>query len=147
MILKIKLIALVLLTSNCFSQSVNPSKEINGKYHLLDAERGVKTKIFEYGAHNGTKLLLVASCKKCIPAVYKYQENDSKEVGVPIFYNSIGLFMFGYDKDSFVMVMPSNKSDGDWASFSFSNFYSKDQSKVNSMTKENIKEYIRQLSE
>ncbi|MFY7670827.1 hypothetical protein ACOSP6_07030 [Tenacibaculum sp. MEBiC06402] len=145
--LRLKLIGLILLASNCFSQSVKVSKEINGTYYLLEAERGVKTKIFEFGEHNGTKLLLVASCKKCIPAVYKYQESDSKEVGVPIFYNSIGLFMFAFDEDSFIMVMPSNKSEGDWTNFSFSNFYSKDKSKVNSMTKEKIKKYIKQLSE
>ncbi|MCT4698786.1 hypothetical protein [Tenacibaculum haliotis] len=45
------------------------------------------------------------------------------------------------------MVMPSNKENADWSYFSFSNFYSKNKTKVAAMTQQKIKEYIDQISE
>ncbi|WP_407557324.1 hypothetical protein [Winogradskyella sp. 4-2091] len=128
------------------SQGSMPTKERNGTYYLLEAERGADTKMFEFGEHNGVQLLAVAACAKCMPGVYRYQEEDSKEVGVAIFYNKLGLYMIAYDDESFVMVMPSIKEGEDWTDFTFSNFYSKSKSKVDAMSKEKIKTYILKLS-
>ncbi|MEM6687731.1 MAG: hypothetical protein AAF617_18285 [Bacteroidota bacterium] len=131
----------------CYSQNEKPSSKLNGNYHLLQAESGVSQKIFEYGEHKGTKLMLIAPCKQCVPASYIYQESDSKEIGVPVFYNKMGLFLIGYDHESFVMVMPNPSSPDDWSNVAFSNFYSKNKSKVGKMSTQKIKEYILKLSE
>jgi hypothetical protein len=129
------------------SYSQNPTEAINGTYHLLEGERGIgnkptKTKLFQYGLLGDTKVLAVATCEKCMPAIYKYKEEYSKELGVPVFFNDYGLFLITYDTESFVMIMHANKEGADWTDFSFSNFYSKNNAKVNTMTQQKIKEYI-----
>ncbi len=144
---------IVLLTPYLlFSQKEMPTEAINGTYHLLVAERGIgnkqtKTKIFQYGVFAGGKVLAIAACGKCMPAIYKYQKGDSKELGVPVFFNAIGLTMITYDSESFVMIMPATKKDAEWTDFSFSNFYSKNKAKVNVMTQQKIKEFIIKISE
>lgn len=140
-------IGLCLFSISLFSQSAIPSKAINGTYHLLEAERGVKTKIFEYGEHNATKLLLIAACKQCIPGTYTYQKDASEELGRAVFYNSSGLYVFQYDDESFVMIMLNVTEDVEWTDFYFSNFYSKNKAKVKAMSKEKIKAFILKISE
>jgi len=129
------------------SYSQNPTETINGMHHLLEGERGIgnkptKTKLFQYGLLGDAKVLAVAACEKCMPAIYKYKEEYSKEFGVPVFFNDYGLFLITYDTESFVMIMHANKEGADWTDFSFSNFYSKNNAKVNAMTQQKIKEYI-----
>lgn len=150
-----KYILIVLLAFNItfvVAQDALPTETINGEYHLLEAERGVnnqptQTKLFEFGEKNGVKLLGVAACEKCMPAVYTYQEKDSKRLGVPVFFNSTGLYALSYDKDSFVIVMVTSKiENGNWSKFLFSNFYSKDKSKVTGMTKAKAETYAASLS-
>ncbi|CAM1339316.1 hypothetical protein [Tenacibaculum aestuarii] len=142
-----KYIFVFILPFTVYAQNEVPTKNINGLYHLLEGERTVgneqtKTKFFQYSLLGTTKTVAVAACKKCIPAIYKYQEVESKELNRPVFYNNIGLFLISYDKESFVMVMPANKQDADWTNFAYSNFYSKNSTKVKAMSQKKIKEFI-----
>nr|BFF39861.1 hypothetical protein BACY1_16660 [Tenacibaculum mesophilum] len=130
-----------------YTQNEVPTKNINGLYHLLEGERTVgnkqtKTKFFQYSLLGTTKTVAVAACKKCIPAIYKYQEAESKELNRPVFYNNIGLFLISYDKESFVMVMAANKQDSDWTNFAYSNFYSKNYTKVKAMSQKKLKNLL-----
>ena len=126
--------------------------EYNGTYNLLEAERGINnkptnSKIFEFGEHNNLKLLAIAACKKCIPAVYTYQEEESKKLDIPVYFNSMGIYIIGYDNESFVAVLVTNKlGDGEWNNFSFANFYSKSKLKTATMNKEKISNYAKEIS-
>ena len=133
------------------AQNETPTEAINGKYHLLEAERGVsgptKIKFIEFGENNGTKLLAVAACEKCMPAIYTYKEEDSKRLGVPVFFNSSGLYVFGYDKDSFVIVLVTSMlGDKPWESFAFSNLYTKNAVTAKMIGKDKIEAYAKALS-
>jgi len=141
-----------LASSSLFAQNENPTEALNGTYHLLEAERAggnkqTKTKIFEYGKFGDDNVLAVAACANCMPAIYKYKEEYSKDLKTAVFYNDIGLFLIAYDKESFIMMMPSKKEGADWADFAFSNFYSKSQVKVAAMSQQKIKEHIIKISE
>ena len=145
---------LIVLLSPCFlfAQNENPTEALNGLYHLLDAERAggnkhTKTKIFEYGKFGEDYVLAVAACQKCMPAIYKYKEEYSKDLKTAVFYNDIGLYLIAYDDESFVMMMPSKKEGVEWTDFVFSNFYSKNKAKVAAMSQEKIKAYIIKISE
>lgn len=141
------IISQLLLSIQLFSQSAVPTEKINGIYHLLEAERGVKTNVFQYATHNGTQLLLIAPCKRCMPGTYTYQKEPSEELGRAVFYNSSGFHVFQYDEESFVIIMLNvTTKDAEWTDFYFSNFYSKNKAKVKSMSKEKIKEFIVEIS-
>ena len=142
---------LLLISSIAFAQQEITPETVNGTYHLFMEERGVsgptKTKLIQFGENNGTKLLAIAACEKCMPAIYTYQEKDSKRLGVSVFFNSTGLYVFEYDADSFVIVMATSKlGDSPWSKFAFSNLYSKTKSKANSITKTEIEAYAIKLS-
>jgi len=135
-----------------FAQNDNPTEALNGTYHLLETERAggnkqTKTKIFEYGKFGGDNVLAVAACAKCMPAIYKYKKEFSNDLKTTVFYNNIGLFLIGFDKESFIMMMPSKKEGAEWTDFAYSNFYSKSQTKVTAMSQQKIKEYIIKISE
>jgi hypothetical protein len=80
-----------------------------------------------------------------MPAVYTYKAEESKELDRLVFYNSTGLYLFQYDEESFVMIMINPKAEH-WTDFYFSNFYSKNKSKVASMSKEKIKKFMTKIS-
>lgn len=149
---KLPIYFLMLVTCFAVAQYEVPTTAINGEYHLFEVERGInnqptKTKLFEFGENNGVKLLAVAACEKCMPAIYTYQEEDSKRLGIPVFFNSSGLYALSYDKESFVIVLVKSMiADANWENFAFSNFYSKSNSKVTGMTKEKIANYAVSLS-
>ncbi len=148
----LKYLIIFIFPSLLYAQKGMPTEAINGTYHLLEAERGIgnkqtKTKIFQYGLFGNDKVLAIAACEKCMPAIYKYQKKESEAFGSPFFFNDSGLFMITYDSESFVMVMPSSKENADFTDFAFSNFYSKNKAKVAAMTQEKIKEYIIEISE
>ena len=143
-------ILLLLVTFFVASQDLS-SDSVNGKYHLFEPERGVsgptKTKFIEFGENNGTKLLGVAACEKGMPAVYTYQEEDSKRLGIPVFFNSTGLYVLGYDKESFVIVLVTSKiGDKPWEAFAFSNLYTKNIVTAKMITKTKIEAYAKALS-
>lgn len=140
-----KKIILLLFLSNVIvltAQNITPSKNINGTYHLLIPEKGVsgKTKkmLIQLGENNGTQMLAVAACKQCFPAIYTYKPELSKKFKKPVFYNSMGYYVITYDKDSFILFVIAISADDD---FRYINFYSKDQSKVKTMTKAKMEEY------
>jgi hypothetical protein len=144
-------VLLLFVISTAFAQQDVTPETVNGTYHLFMAERGVsgptKTKLIQFGENNGVKLLAIAACEKCMPAVYTYQEEESKRLGVSVFFNSAGLYVFGYDKDSFVTVLVTSKlGNKSWVNFAFSNFYSKTKSNVDSITKAKIEAYAIKLS-
>ncbi len=133
-----------------YSQSKEPTKAINGKYYLMAAEKGIgskmtKEKLFQYGVWGKDKVLMVAACNKCSPAMYKYNKDESQAMGVPVFYNIIGLYMITYDDESFIMMVPANKKSKDWTDFTYSNFYSKNKAKADIMTKQKIVNFIKTL--
>ncbi|NQY29617.1 MAG: hypothetical protein HRT69_09105 [Flavobacteriaceae bacterium] len=133
-----------------FSQNEQPTEAINGTYHLMVSERGIgskltKEKLFQYGEMGTDKVLAVAACQRCAPALYKYQKEESEAMGVPVFYNTIGLYMITYDHESFVMMVPANKKSKDWTDFTYSNFYSKSIVKAEAMTKQKIIDFIMTL--
>ncbi len=130
-----------------FAQSVMVLDDVDGTYYLSNEERGIKKKLGQLVENNGTRMLALAACEKCPPAIYTYQEQDSKRLGVPVFFNTMGLYVIAYDKDSFVTVWVTNQlGKGVWSSFNFSNFYSKDASKAKQMTKNKIETYAIEIS-
>lgn len=149
---------ILLFTSLIFLFSLNSlaqenlKERFNGTYYLLEAERGAnnkptKEKIVQFGENNGTKLLAIAACEKCIPAVYTYQEKDSKTYKKPIFFNSFGLYVLPFDEESFVIVQVTSKlGSGKWNKFTFLNFYSRNKSKVAEMTKQKVEDFARAFS-
>ncbi|WP_417559190.1 hypothetical protein [Mesoflavibacter zeaxanthinifaciens] len=131
------------------AQDSKPTEAINGTYHLMDAERAsqgktTKIKFFEFGELNSKEVLAIAACEKCIPAIYTYKPEESKEIDRFVFFNSAGLYVIQYDNESFVMIMP-NPNGEDWLDFMFSNFYSKNKTKAEQMTQEKIKAFIENL--
>ena len=132
------------------AQSKEPTKAIDGKYYLMTAEKGIgskmtKEKLFQYAKWGNDKVLVVAACQRCSPAMYKYKKEDSDAFGTPVFYNAVGLYMITYDDESFVMMVPANKNSKDWTDFTYSNFYSKNKTKADAMTKQKIVEFISTL--
>lgn len=133
-----------------FSQSAVPTEAINGKYYLMAAEKGIgskmtKEKLFQYDTWGSDKVLIVAACERCSPAMYKYNKEESEIMEVPVFYNAVGLYMITYDDESFVMMVPANKNSKDWTDFTYSNFYSKSKAKADAMTKQKIVDFISTL--
>ena len=115
------------------------TKNIDGTYQMLFADRQSKTKVMQYAEANGTKMLLVAACSKCMPAIYEYEAEESTRIGKPVFFNPIGLYVITYDSESFVIMKLSTK-EGE--NFSYLNFYSKNASKLIGMTKAKMETYI-----
>lgn len=153
--MKILLRYIIVLLTPCllFAQNEIPTEAINGEYQLLEAEQGVnrdqltKTRLFQYGLFAGEKVLAIAACSRCMPIIYKYQEEDSKELGTPVFMDFNGYNVIAYDNESFVMIKMASIGSEDWTDFSYSNFYSKSQAKVDAMTHQKIKEFIINISE
>lgn len=146
------LLFVFIFTTNLKAQNAEFVERFNGTYHLLEPERGInnkptKTKLVQFGKNNNTELLAIAACEKCMPAVYTYQEKESKTYKTPIFLNSMGLYVLPFDDESFVIVFVDKKlGDGIWSKFSFSNFYSKNKATVSKMTKQKIEEFAIQFS-
>ena len=102
----------------------------------------------QYVERNGAKMLASSACDKCTPAVYTYQAEPSEALGIAVFFNSFGIYMIQYDADSFVSVVPDKAlGRGVFGNITYSNFYSKDQSKVTGMTAEKIAAYAKSKSE
>lgn len=144
-----KYLVILLVPCMLFSQNEKPTEAINGTYYLMAAEKGIgskmtKEKLFQYTSWGNDKVLIVAACEKCSPVMYKYNKEESEAIGVPVFYNAVGLYMITYDDESFVMLVPANKNSKDWTDFTYSNFYSKNKAKADAMTKQKIVEFIDQ---
>ena len=149
---KIFLILFSFFTLLFQAQNAKLVERFNGTYHLLEAERGInnkptKTKLVQFGKNNNAQLLAIAACEKCLPAVYTYQEKESETYKMPLFLNSMGLYVIPFDKESFVIVLVDKKlGDGNWSKFGFSNFYSKNKGTVSKMTKQKIEKFAIEFS-
>ncbi|PKV50325.1 hypothetical protein ATE84_2381 [Aquimarina sp. MAR_2010_214] len=110
--------------------------------HLLEPSRdGQKKQILQIGENNGVKLLAMASCKQCMPAVYTHNPDASKASGKSI-YGTSGIYVIPYDENSYVSVAPKTPAvaigEGIWETFLYANFFSEDKAKVAGMTKTKV---------
>ena len=110
--------------------------------HLLEPSRdGKKQQILQIGENNGVKLLAMASCKQCMPAVYTHNPEASKASGKTI-YGTSGIYVIPYDDNSYVSVAPKTPvvaiGEGIWETFLYANFFSADKAKVVGMTKNKV---------
>lgn len=130
-------------------------KILSGKdgYHLLEAERSpkggtTKTLIIQEGDDKGQRVMVSKACSDgCTPLVYRHQEEPSKTLGVPVFFNSAGMYLIGYDAESFVVIMPTTQlGKAPFEKFRFSNFYSKNSGTVKTMTKVKAEAYAIEMS-
>lgn len=123
-----------------------PSQSVNGLYHLFTPEKGPSGKtnkmLIELAENNGTKMLAVAACEKCYPAICTYKPELSKQFGKPVFYNSSGIHVLKYDNESFIICMAAISIDKD---FNYINFYSKSKSKVEAMTTKQMEAYANKI--
>ena len=130
------------LFQSLYSQKLEPSAALNGSYISLYAEKGssglTKNKKIQYGENNGTRLLAVAACKRCMPAMYTYDKDLSEEFGHLIFKNSFGVFIIKYDEQGLIIVAPSLKMG---ENFSFLNFYTKQEDQLQKMDKQKIEKF------
>lgn len=134
--MRISLLLLVCsMTTFAFSQVTETSHIIDGSYKALQPERGIsgpsKDKEVQLITNNNTKMVAIAACVECMPAVFTYNKEYSSQAKTSIFNNNMGYYVIRYDENSFVIVLLSVQGE---SLFSFSNFYSKDIRKVNGMT-------------
>lgn len=119
---------------------------INGIYHLFTPEKGpsgpTKKMIIELAEKNNTKMLAVAACKGCYPAIYTYKPTLSKQFKKPIYYNSSGIHVLTYDDNSFIICVLSTSTE---KKINYINFYSKSKSKVDAMTTKKTKAYASKI--
>lgn len=103
---------------------------VNGVYQLAIPERsaaGQTQKLqVEFGEMNGQKMLATRACPRCPGAGFKLLDEATKELGRPVFFNSMGIYIIAYDENTFVSVM----ADGElgkkvWSTIAYANVYSK----------------------
>lgn len=97
---------LTILAVNAFELT---PQAVNGVYQLAIPQRSAagqtqKLKV-EFGEMNGQKILATSACARCPGAGYKMQNEASRELGRPVFYNSMGIYIIAYDENTFVAVM------------------------------------------
>lgn len=119
--------------------------------HLLEPSRdGKKQQILQIGENNGVKLLMMASCKQCMPAVYTYNPEASKASGKSI-YGTSGIYVIPYDENSYISVAPKTPSvaigEGIWETFLYTNFFSADKVKVAGMNKKKVEDWAIDFSQ
>ena len=139
--LKLKLIVFVLFLGTFYSVAQTQ------KYHLLIASRdGKKEQLVQIGENKGTKLFLVASCNRCMPATYTHNKEASTMLGKPV-YGKSGVYVLPYDENSYVLILPNVPlGESVWSSFTYMNFISKDKAKISKMTKKIIEKWAIDLS-
>ncbi|WP_444997671.1 hypothetical protein [Aliikangiella sp. IMCC44359] len=139
------MVTLFVLNSSASSSTLTP-ENINGVYYLGTPERGQSKVIVQFGQLGGKNVVAVAACKKCPPAVYTYNTEESQTLGVPVF-STAGLYLFKYDDDSFVLVQPDGILGRKiWKKIGHANIYSKNQSKSQSITRQQIETFAIKLS-
>ena len=103
---------------------------VNGIYLLATPERsaaGQTQKLqVEYGEMNGQKMMATKACPRCPGAGFKMLDEPTKELGRPVFFNSMGIYIIAYDANTFVSIM----ADGElgkkvWSTIAYANVYSK----------------------
>ncbi len=119
-------------------------------YFLMEPSRdGKNEQILQLGENNGTKILAMASCAQCMPVVYTYNASASNAASMEV-YGVSGIYVIPYDGNSYIAVAPKSPlvglGEGVWQTFRYSNFFSKDRSKVKNMTKEIVEQWAITLS-
>ncbi|WP_132066070.1 hypothetical protein [Aquimarina spinulae] len=132
---------IIALTFTLFNQLYAQDQMV----HLLEPSRdGKKQQILQIGENNGVKLLAMASCKQCMPAVYTYNPEASKASGKSI-YGTSGIYVIPYDENSYISVAPKIPAvaigEGIWETFLYANFFSADKAKIASMTKKKVEDW------
>ena len=105
-------------------------EKVNGIYLLATPERSAagqtKKLQVEYGDMNGQKVLVTKACPRCPAAGYKLQEEATNELGRPVFFNSMGIYIIAYDDNTFVSVMADAElGKKAWSTITYANVYSK----------------------
>ena len=131
-------ILFLILNLSFFNQLYSQNQTV----HLLEPSRdGKRQQFLEIGENNGVKLLAMASCKQCMPAVYTHNPEASKASGKTI-YGTSGIYVIPYDENSYISVAPKTPAvaigEGIWETFLYANFFSVDKAKVASMTKNKV---------
>lgn len=105
-------------------------EKVNGIYQLATPERsaaGQTQKLqVEFGEMNGQKIMATQACPRCPAAGYKMLEEASNELGRPVFFNSMGIYIIAYDENTFVSVMADGQLGKKvWSKITYANVYSK----------------------
>ena len=119
------------LLATLASQALELTPEkVNGIYQLATPERsaaGQTQKLqVEFGEMNGQKIMATQACPRCPAAGYKMLEEASNELGRPVFFNSMGIYIIAYDENTFVSVMADGQLGKKvWSKITYANVYSK----------------------
>lgn len=143
----IHVLAIALFSASLASADTSLTEaQVNGVYHLGIPERGQKKVLMQYGQLGANKVIAVAACQGCPPAVYQYQEEPSKTLKTPIFMTA-GLYLIRYDDDSFVLVQADKElGRAVWETIGHANVYSKKQSTANTLARPEIESFALNLS-
>lgn len=140
------IISLFVLAGSAQSVSLSP-ETVNGMYHLTVPERGQKKVLVQYGQLGGKTVIAVAACKKCVPMIYSYLDEESKTLGESIFYSSAGLYLFYSKQGNFIVVQPDGVLGRKiWKNIRHANLYSKSQSTAQGVPIASLKKYAIDLS-
>lgn len=143
--IKIALTLLTLLSPMLMAGELSRDK-IKGSYHLGTPERG-KTQVEMDFGNLGNKIVLAVGCKGCPTATYSFLKEESSTLGVATFFNSIGLYVFQYDDESWVVVQPDGQLGRKvWSKIGHANIYSKDPLKAKSVSRTKIENFALDLS-
>ena len=117
------------MTSSSQAFELTPTN-VNGIYLLAIPERsasGQTQKLqVEFGNINGQTLLATRACPRCPAASYKLLDDVTKELGRPVFFNSMGIYIIAYDENTFVSVMADGQLGKKvWRQIAYANVYSK----------------------
>ncbi|TQV71006.1 hypothetical protein FLL45_22015 [Aliikangiella marina] len=119
---------------------------VKGSYFLGTPERG-KTKVEMDFGNLGNKVVLAVGCKGCPTATYSFLKEESSTLGVATFFNTIGLYVFQYDENSWVVVQPDGQLGRKvWNKIGHANIYSKDANKAKSVARADIEKFAIGLS-
>ncbi len=105
-------------------------EKVNGIYQLAIPERsaaGQTQKLqVEFGEMNGQKIMATQACPRCPAAGYKLLTEPTNELGRPVFFNSMGIYIIAYDENTFVSVMADGQLGKKvWSKITYANVYSK----------------------
>lgn len=130
----------------------NKLTSAKGGYHLLEAERSpaggtTKTLIIQEADDKGQKVMVSKACNNCTPLIYRHQEEPSTTLKIPVYFSAAGMYLLGYDAESFVVVMPDKQlGKAPFGKLRFSNFYSKNSETIKTMTKAKAEAYAIEMS-
>ena len=119
---------------------------IKGTYFLGSPERG-KTQVEMDFGNLGNKVVLAVGCQGCPTATYSFLKEESTTLGVATFFNTIGLYVFQYDNNSWIVVQPDGQLGRKvWSKIGHANIYSKDANKAATVKRSDIEKFALELS-